>query len=72
MGIFFQECGKTGNYKYAKEFAKMILCLEEGKEKKQTCKSCLMFDDENHPDYYEINKEKSESIKIDEIRELQE
>ena len=30
-----------------------------------------MFEDDNHPDYFEINKEKTESIKIDEIRELQ-
>lgn len=31
-----------------------------------------MFDDENHSDYYEINKENTEAIKIDEIRNLQE
>lgn len=67
--IFSLEYGKTGNYKYAKQFAKMILCLEQklGGDK---CKSCLMFDDENHPDYYEINKENTESIKIEEIREI--
>ena len=31
-----------------------------------------MFEDNNHSDYYEINKESTEAIKIDEIREMQE
>lgn len=31
-----------------------------------------MFDEDNHPDYFELNKEKTESIKIDDIRRLQE
>lgn len=73
MDICFQEYGKSQNYKYAKEFAKMILCsTEEANGYCNKCKSCLMFDDNNHSDYYEINKGKSESIKIDEIREMQE
>lgn len=70
-GYIFSGTGKSQNYKYAKEFAKMILCLDETEGYCKNCKSCLMFDDENHPDYYEINKEKTESIKIDEIREIQ-
>jgi len=71
-GYIFLGSGKNQNYKYAKEFAKMILCLEEIKEGYcDKCKSCLMFNDENHSDYYEINKDKNESIKIDEIREMQ-
>lgn len=72
MDIYFQEYGKSQNYKYAKEFAKMILCMEYTNECCDKCKSCLMFNDNNHSDYYEINKEKSESIKINEIREMQE
>lgn len=70
-GYIFAGYGKTQNYKYAKEFAKMILCIEENQAKCGGCRSCLMFDDENHPDYYEINKDKQETIKIDEIREMQ-
>lgn len=70
MDIFFQEFGRTQNYKYAKEFAKMILCLGEGLGA-DNCKSCQMFRDENHSDYYEISKEKTDSIKIDEIRDMQ-
>lgn len=71
-GYIFSGIGKSQNYKYAKEFAKMILCLEdERKGYCGKCKSCLMFDDENHSDYYEINGGKNESIKIDEIRSMQ-
>lgn len=68
-GYLFSGSIRTVNYKYAKEFAKMILC-EKGTSCSK-CKSCLMFEDENHSDYYEINKENTESIKIDEIREMQ-
>jgi len=72
-GYIFSGTGKTKNYIYAKEFAKMILCLKDGKTSYcDSCKSCLMFSDNNHPDYYEITKENTESIKIDEIREMQE
>lgn len=53
----------------AKKFAKMILCFAGSGE--DECKSCLMFDEDNHPDYYELNKDKTESIKIDDIRILQ-
>ena len=70
-GYIFSGIGKTQNYKYAKEFAKMILCLEENGESCGNCKACLNFDEGNHPDYYEINNEQTESIKIDEIREMQ-
>ena len=70
-GYIFSGIGKTQNYRYAKDFAKMILCLEKENGYCDKCKSCLMFDDDNHTDYYEINKEKTESIKIDEIRQLQ-
>ena len=63
--------GQTLNYEYAKKYAKMILCLEEGDTSTDKCKSCLMFEDMNHQDFYELNKEIQESIKIDDIRLLQ-
>lgn len=71
-GYIFSGTTKSKNYKYAKEFAKMILCLKDEKLGAcNECKSCLMFNDDNHSDYYEINKDRNESIKIDEIREMQ-
>lgn len=71
-GYIFSGNRSTKNYEYAKRFAKMILCLEKEDTSCDKCKSCLMFNDDNHPDYYEINKESTDSIKIDEIREMQE
>lgn len=71
-GYIFSGNGNTKNYEYAKKFAKMILCLESEEGSCGKCKSCVMFDDDNNPDYFEINKEQTESIKIDEIREMQE
>ena len=44
-----------GKLKLAKEFAKFVLCLNNGKEN-CTCKSCLCFDGDNHPDFSLINE----------------
>ena len=71
-GYIFLGDRKTQSYKFAKKFAKMILCLDEGANDTCGCRSCIMFDDDNHSDFYEINKGISESIKIDEIRQMQE
>ena len=61
-----------GKKKFAKEFAKGILCLNENNKPCNDCKSCISFMDSNNPDYYEINLADDEnSIKIDTIRELQ-
>lgn len=70
-GYLFSGSGSTKNFEFAKMFAKMILCFEQNGTSCNECTSCVMFDDNNHPDYYEINKEAGESIKIDEIREMQ-
>ena len=70
-GYIFSGTKRTQNSNYAKKFAKMILCLNSDCLDCNSCKSCLIFDNENHPDYYEINKGIDEAIKIDEIRELQ-
>lgn len=53
----------------AKEFAKMILCLEEEKYCNK-CKSCIEFSSNNNPDFQEI-KPDGNSIKIEQIREMQ-
>ena len=54
----------------AKAFAKKILCLNEKKDD-CSCKSCLCFNTENHPDFFMIN-DNGENIKIDEIRKITE
>ena len=58
-----------GKKMIAKEFAKMILCLNEEKYCNK-CKSCLQFDSNNNPDFIQILSD-GNSIKIDQIREIQ-
>ena len=54
----------------ATDFAKAILCLGENKYC-NSCKSCIEFNGDNHPDF-KIIKPDGNSIKIEQIRELQE
>ena len=53
----------------AKEFAKMILCIDENKYCNK-CKSCIEFDTSNNPDFRIIEPD-GNSVKIDQIREFQ-
>lgn len=60
-----------GKSLFAKEFAKMILCLEDNKPC-DTCSSCIKFESDNHPDFMFVDSEDEKSIKIGQIRLLQE
>lgn len=60
-----------GKKLFAKEFAKMILCMEDSKPC-NSCSSCIKFDSGNHPDFMLIDSEDGKSIKIGQIRTLQE
>ena len=53
----------------AKEFAKMILCIDESKYCNK-CKSCIEFDTDNNPDFKIIEPD-GNSLKIEQIREFQ-
>lgn len=53
----------------AKEFAKMILCIDENKPCNK-CKSCIEFDTENNPDFKIIEPD-GNSLKIEQIRDFQ-
>lgn len=59
-----------GKKLFAKEFARMLLCLKNNKACGE-CSSCVKFDSENNPDFSIIEPE-GNSIKIAQIRELQE
>ncbi len=61
-------CGIEGIGKsiFAKEFAKRILCENIG-TKCNNCKSCIEFENNNHPDFMIIENEEK-TIKIDQIR----
>ncbi len=59
-----------GKHIFAREFAKMILCVSENKGC-NTCNSCIMFCSGNNPDFLELEPD-GNSIKISQIREIQE
>ena len=61
-----------GKSLFAKEFAHMILCTSEQSKPCKTCKSCLEFQGESHPDFLQIEPEDGKTIKIEQIRYLQE
>ena len=65
--------GKDGIGKklFAMNFAKMLLCLSDNKPC-NTCKSCVSFDGGNHTDFMLINADDGKSIKIEQIRLMQE
>ena len=60
-----------GKKLFAMAFAKMILCESENKPCDH-CASCIRFDGDNHPDFMIIDSLDGKSIKIDQIRLLQE
>lgn len=61
----------TQKYEYAREFAKTILCEHGNIEPCDSCKSCIEFNTDNHPDYIEIELEDGDTIKISQIRKMQ-
>jgi len=61
-----------GKRLFAKEFAHMILCSTSQEKPCRTCKSCLEFQGESHPDFLQIEPEDGKTIKIEQIRYLQE
>lgn len=61
-----------GKSLFAKEFAHMILCSSNQERPCKTCKSCLEFQGGSHPDFLQIEPEDGKTIKIEQIRYLQE
>ena len=59
-----------GKKMIAMEFAKAMLCLDEKRKYCNTCKSCIEFDTNNNPDFNIIEPD-GNSIKIEQIREMQ-
>ena len=58
-----------GKTLFAKEYAGKILCLN--KEESEDCISCIKWNSNNHPDFYQIEPE-NRTIKIEQIRAMQE
>lgn len=60
-----------GKSLFAKDFAEKILCMSQDKAC-GSCSSCIKFEGNNHPDFLLIESDDSKSIKIGQIRLLQE
>lgn len=69
--LFVGEEG-IGKSLFATEFAKMILCNEKQNVPCKSCKSCVQFAGDSHPDFMKIEPEDGKTIKIEQIRYLQE
>lgn len=66
---------QLGKRKLAKQFAKILLCSHQDKNKKsipcEQCEQCIEFNKGTHPDVYIIEKGKQEkNISVEQIREL--
>ncbi len=70
MNRIFEREG-IGKSIFAKEFAKMLLCIGNDKKNCARCKSCLEFVNSNNPDYVQIDSD-GKIIKIEQIRQMQE
>ena len=60
-----------GKKLFAEVFSKMILC-ENQSDSCNSCSSCIRFNSNNHPDFTIVDSEDGKSIKIGQIRLLQE
>lgn len=61
----------VGKKTLALEFAKAVHCQNGGNEACDQCLSCRKIDHSNHPDHRIIGIEEGDTIKIDQIRDLQ-
>ena len=58
-----------GKLLFAKEFAKAILCDSKENKPCNNCKSCVEFENSNHPDFFIID-EQDETIKTEMMKKL--
>ncbi len=70
-GFLFTGPEGIGKGMVAKILAKAVNCSVGGLDSCDNCPSCLKIDKGNHPDVHIIECENSETIKIEQIRQLQ-
>ena len=61
-----------GKAMFAKTFANMLFCVSDEEKPCGNCKPCIEFLGNNNPDFMQIDAEDGKSIKIEQIRQLQE
>ncbi len=70
-GFLFEGHDGVGKSLCAKNFAKVLNCLQNTEDCCDRCVSCIKIDSFNHPDVFWIKPENVSSIKIEQIRYLQ-
>lgn len=60
-----------GKTLFARRFAKTLLCEEQKEKPCGKCRSCIAFEENNHPDFMQIEPD-GKAIKIEQIRYMQE
>ena len=61
-----------GKSLFAKDLAEIILCMSSHSSACGNCSSCIKFESNNHPDFVFIDSDDGKSIKIGQIRLMQE
>src|SRR3989339_1207672 len=60
-----------GKFQFAKKFSQFILCSSPRENQScGVCRNCHLFETNNHPDFFPIQSEENNNIKIDQIRTL--
>lgn len=62
-----------GKHDFARALARQVLCERGSADEACACRECQLFEAGHHPDFYTVSlQEKSQVIKVDQIRELNE
>ncbi len=71
ISLLFTGPSGIGKKILAEQYAKFILCKQNFHHSCGQCRSCILFNAGNHPDFYCLQPEdKGHIIKIDQVREL--
>lgn len=73
--FIFHGLAGLGKFEFAMQFANFLLCVDSNKNAAnaccQTCKSCRLFQGNNHPDFQLVTVEEEASvIKLEQIKEI--
>ncbi|MEX1377642.1 MAG: DNA polymerase III subunit delta' C-terminal domain-containing protein [Eubacteriales bacterium] len=61
----------TGKKTLTNIYANALVCINDDEKPCGKCKGCTLFLSQNHPDIFEVSKEKKKSIGVEQIKELQ-
>ena len=61
----------TGKKTLANIYANALVCSDQNEKPCGKCKGCTLYLSQNHPDIFEVTKEKKKSIGVEQIKALQ-